>query len=278
MANIPLMCPPLPTQRAIADFLDRKTATIDALIDKKERLIALLAEKRAALIHRAVTKGLDPDVEMKDSGVEWIGEIPKHWQTKKVSRFTALFRGRFSHRPRNDPRLYGGPFPFLQTGSIARSGKYIDTYEQTLNELGRATSTEFPRGTLVMAIAANVADVAVTKFPACFPDSVVGFRPNKETSVDYLYVLFTAMRKELVESATENTQKNLNIELVGALHAPVPPLNEQKSILDRLESEAGNTADITRHLRGQIGKLREYRQALITAAVTGQLDIPGACE
>ena len=182
--------PSLREQCAITAFLDRETAQIDAQMARKERLIELLQEKRTALITRAVTRGLDPNVPMKDSGVEWLGEVPAHWEVKRVDRTAEILRGKFTHRPRNDPSLYDGPYPFIQTGDVARAQKVITGYRQTLNEQGFAVSKMFPSGTLVMTIAANIGDVAVLDFAACFPDSIVGFIPRDGVHRDYLY-LFT---------------------------------------------------------------------------------------
>jgi type I restriction enzyme, S subunit len=177
--------------------LDRETGRIDTLITKKERQIELLKEKRAALISHAVTKGLDPTVPLKDSGVEWLGQIPMHWQVKKVNFLAAILRGKFSHRPRNDPQLYDRPYPFIQTCDIVSSNKYIKEHQQTLNELVFAVSKEFPRGTLVMSIAANIGDLAILEFPACFPDSIVGFFPKAQVDLNYLYYNLESMKQEL---------------------------------------------------------------------------------
>ncbi|MCI5197515.1 MAG: restriction endonuclease subunit S [Candidatus Electrothrix sp. AW5] len=177
--SVPIITPPFFQQTAIATFLDRKTAEIDKLIANKERLIELYEEEKKAVINQAVTKGLDPDVEMKDSGVEWLGEIPAHWEVKKLKYLSKLFRGKFGHRPRNDERLYHGDFPFIQTGEVTNSDKYIEGYRQTLNERGYSVSQKFPAGTLVMTIAANIGDVAILNFDACFPDSIIGFFPSE---------------------------------------------------------------------------------------------------
>ncbi|MFN8614140.1 MAG: restriction endonuclease subunit S [Vulcanimicrobiota bacterium] len=273
MVDLPLL--PLKEQQAIANFLDRKTAAIDALIEKKQKLVELLAEKRAALINQAVTKGLDPNVPMKDSGIPWIGQIPEGWAILPAKAISLIYRGRFSHRPRDDERLYGGIYPFLQTGSIARAAKYITEHTQTLNDWGKSVSKEFPVGTLVMAIAANVGDIAITTFPACFPDSVVGFAP-RNVHLDFLYYVFLAMRAELSNIASENTQKNLNIDLIGALRIPLPSKAEQIQIVGLLGRLDETYFGLTGSIRAQIDYLKEYRQALITAAVTGQLEIPEA--
>jgi hypothetical protein len=105
-------------------------------------------------------------------------------------------RGKFTHRPRNDPRFYDGQYPFIQTGDVANANKFIMEYTQTLNENGYAVSKEFPSGTLVMTIAANIGDMAILNFNACFPDSIVGFLPSKMTDIFFLYHLFSSMKKQ----------------------------------------------------------------------------------
>lgn len=147
----------------------------------------LLQEKRAALISHAVTKGLDSNTPMKDSGIEWLGEIPTHWEVKPIKYLSHILRGKFTHRPRNDPRFYDGLYPFIQTGNIASAGKYITDYQQTLNALGYAVSKEFPAGTFVLSIAAHIGDVAILGFPACFPDSIVGLVPKNIIYLDCVY-------------------------------------------------------------------------------------------
>lgn len=108
IGNLPVCLPPAEHRSILSDWIDRETARIDALIAKKTRFIELLKEKRQALIIQAVTKGLDPNVKMKDSGVEWIGEVPENWTVKAYRYATRIIRGKFGHRPRNDPSLYGG--------------------------------------------------------------------------------------------------------------------------------------------------------------------------
>jgi len=266
----------LPEQRAIAAYLDRETERIDTLVAKKERLIELLEEKRTALISHAVTKGLDDDAEMKDSGVEWLGKIPTGWQKRKVKYAASIQRGVFSHRPRNDPRLYEGDHPFIQTGDIAGAGKFVDSYEQTLNDAGLSVSRKFPPGTLVMTIAANIGDLAITKFAACFPDSIVSMTPKSGLDQEYLYYVLTAMRNSLRKASVANTQLNLNVERIGNLYMTVPPWNEQRQIVARLNDEAAMLERLAARVRDGIDRLKEYRTALISAAVTGQIDVQEA--
>ena len=272
---IVMAVPPTAEQLQILDFLDRETAKIDALVATKERLIELLQEKRTALITRAVTRGLDPNVPMKDSGVEWLGEVPAHWEVKRVDRTAEILRGKFTHRPRNDPSLYDGPYPFIQTGDVARAQKVITGYRQTLNEQGFAVSKMFPSGTLVMTIAANIGDVAVLDFAACFPDSIVGLIPRDGVHRDYLYYVFLAMKPELLREAPVNTQGNLNVERIGSprTQVPLPNIAEQIAIIDFLDRETITIDALIAKIRQAINHVREFRTALISAAVTGKIDV-----
>ena len=187
LGMIPTVCPPLSEQKKIAAYLDEKCSRIDAIIEKQQKIIEKLKEYKLSVITEAVTKGLDPNVPMKDSGVEWIGEIPESWSVLKLKYATKIMRGKFNHRPRNDPDYYDGQFPFVQTGDIARANRFVTSYSQTLNELGYSVSKEFPKGSICMTIAANVGDVAMLDFKACFPDSIVGFLPFDIIARYYLY-------------------------------------------------------------------------------------------
>ena len=267
--------PPLELQVKIASFLDCKTTAIDILIAKKQRLIQLLEEKRTALINQAVTKGLNPNTPMKDSGIPWLGEIPEHWEICSVKRLAQILRGKFSHRPRNDPKFYGGSYPFIQTGDISRAGRWITEYSQTLNEAGYAISKEFPAGTVVMIITgAKTGEVAILGFDACFPDSAIGFVPYRtKVTSDFLYYMFSVLKPGLDSTVIISTQENLNVERIGSLPTVCPPLDEQQNIVHFLDVQSAQLGKIQTQIEKQLDKLLEYRQSLITAAVTGQLNI-----
>ena len=269
----PVPLPPIAEQTAIVRFLDHADRKIRRYIRAKQKLIKLLEEQKQAIIHRAVTRGLDPDVRLKPSGVEWLGEVPEHWETKKVKQSTKILRGKFTHRPRNDPSLYDGPYPFIQTGEVARAEKTITHYRQTLNARGLAVSKMFPAGTLVMTIAANIGDVAVLDFEACFPDSIAGFIPHAGMERDFLYYLFCAMKPELLREAPVNTQGNLNVDRIGSMLIAIPPAEEQASIALSIEAETARLSDAINHARHEIDLIHEYRTRLIADVVTGKLDV-----
>jgi len=291
--------PPPAEQAAIVRFLDHANRKIDGFIRAKRNLIGLLNEQKQAIIHRAVTRGLgqeeeypqisqisadqnsknlrpsakSADKKFKPSGIPWLGDIPSHWDVRRVKQLTQILRGKFTHRPRNDPSLYDGPYPFIQTGSVARAKKFIRDYKQTLNERGLAVSKLFPKGTLCMTIAANIGDVAILDFEACFPDSVVGFVPKSGLDRDFLYLVFLCLKEELLSDAPVNTQGNLNVERIGVKWLPFPPFAEQQRIVDQVESEAGTFDTAIVRTEREISLMQEYRTRLTADIVTGKLDV-----
>ena len=275
---LPCLVPPVTEQTAIVRYLDYVDRRIQRYISAKQKLIALLEEQKQAVIHQAVTGRIDvrtgrPYPAYKPSGVEWLGKAPEHWEVRRVKQASRILRGKFTHRPRNDPSLYDGPYPFIQTGDVARARKSITGYRQTLNEQGLAVSMMFPTGTLVMTIAANIGDVAVLDFEACFPDSVVGFVPGQDVERDYLYCLFRVMKAELLREAPVNTQGNLNVDRIGSRPIILPPLPEQVAIVRHLDHATADIDTAIDRSHRQSNLLHEYRTRLIADVVTGKLDV-----
>lgn len=257
--SYPVDLPSLDEQRAVAAFLDAETAHIDELIAEQESFKALLGERLGATRQTLL---LGPE-----------GTGMPGWDYGRLKRFVHVARGRFTHRPRNDPALYDGPYPFIQTGDIAAaSSGVVETWSQTLNERGLAASRLAPAGTLVMAIAANIGDVARLGFDACFPDSVVAVSPRSDLSTEYLLELIRALRHEFIGSSTLNTQLNINVDRIGDVVVPIPPAREQTTLLEELTRMACDVATAATEVDHQVRLLLEHRQALITAAVTGGLD------
>lgn len=271
-----LLFPSLEEQQCIAAYLDASCLVIDAAVAAKREQIATLHLMLESIVVSAITSGLDRSVRMKPSQIDWLPEVPQHWNVQHIKRRCELLRGKFSHRPRNDPAFYDGPCPFIQTGDISSAGKYITSYSQTLNEDGLAVSKQFPRGTLVMSIAANIGDVAILDFEACFPDSVVGLVPNHQTDLNFLFYMMRAMKPLMMRSAILTTQFNLNYVRIGMNYAAFPPRHEQVEIgafLDAKSTEVAATIDV---LKLQMDTLIAYRKSLIHECVTGQRRITEA--
>jgi len=273
MKQIPFLIPQKKEQIEIANFLDDKTSKIDQAIAIKQKQIELLKERRQILIYKAVTRGLNDNVKLKDSGVEWIGEIPEHWEVKSLKYCTNIFRGKFTHRPRNDERLYDGKYPFFQTGDVARAGKFLSEYRQTLNDIGLRVSTLFPKGTIVMTIAANIGDISILGIDACFPDSIVGFNPLNYLERDFLYNSLLVMKEQFMSSTIKNTQMNLNVDRIGTNAIVVPPFEEQKEIVNYIETAATKIATAISLKEQEIEKLKEYKMSLIDGVVTGKVKV-----
>ena len=274
LVNATIVLPSIIEQTQIVNFLDAKCSDINAMLSKTRSSIEEYKKLKQAVITQAVTKGVRGEREMKDSGIEWIGEIPKEWVCEKIKYATSISRGLFNHRPRNDERYYNGKYPFIQTGDVANATKYIVSYSQTLNELGKSVSKEFPKGTLTMTIAANVGDVAILNFDAYFPDSVVGFVPNKNIRTLYLFYVFSAMKDEFIRTAIKSTQLNLNIDRVKETFIPVTlNVNEQCEIENYLESKCAEIDGLIAKKEQLVKELESYKKSLIYEVVTGKREV-----
>lgn len=253
MGNLPCILPPLSEQQAIATFLDRETGRIDTLIGKKKKLVELLKEKRTALISRAVTKGLDASVRMKPSGVEWLGTVPEHWEVKRLKNVAYLKSGDgiTVEEIEDDAEypVYGG------NGFRGFTNRYTHDGEFVL--IGRQG-----------ALCGNI-NYAHGKFWAS--EHAVVITSSKPVAVFWLGELLRIMN--LNQYSISAAQPGLAIDRIKELVLPVPPLPEQKAIATFLDRETAKIDALISKVETAIEKLKEYRTALISATVTGKIDI-----
>ena len=161
--------------------------------------------------------------------------MSSEWRIQKISSLGEFERGKSKHRPRDAAHLYGGSYPFIQTGDVTNSDGRITSFRQTYSEAGLAQSRLWPAGTLAITIAANIAETAILTFPACFPDSVVGFTADpKKADVRFIEYLFQAVRKQVKSHAYGSAQENINLEVLRKLEFPIPPLSVQTEIANYL--------------------------------------------
>jgi type I restriction enzyme S subunit len=272
--------PPEPEQRDIAAFLDGETAKIDALVAKKERLIELLQEKRSALITRAVTKGLDPTVPMKGSGVEWLGEIPAHWEVKRT-KFAARLRS--GHTPsRQHPEYWADcSIPWFGLADVwqIRDGQveYVTETEEKISELGLANSAArlLPRGTVMLSRTASVGFSAIMGVDMATTQDFANWVCGPNLRPEYLLYVFRSMTQEFRRLTMGSTHQTIYMPDIGGFSTPIPPLREQDSIVAHLRGEAARIDALVAKVREAIERLREFRTALISAAVTGKIDVRG---
>jgi type I restriction enzyme S subunit len=213
--KLPLPLPPLAEQRRIAEVLDKAEA--------------LRAKRRAAL---AELDSLTQSIFLDLFGDPVTN--PKKWPRKLFSEVGTLDRGASKHRPRNAPELLGGPYPLVQTGEVANCNGYIREYHSTYSEFGLRQSKIWPVGTLCITIAANIAKTGILTFDACFPDSIVGFRAEDPSTVEFVRSWLSFLQKSLEDAAPESAQKNINLALLRNLAVPLPPISLQREFARRV--------------------------------------------
>ena len=265
---------PLPEQIAIADFLDHETARINALIAKKERLIELLLEKRSALISHAVTKGLDPTVPMKDSGIEWLGEIPVHWEVLPLKRLAKIRYGLGQPPAQLDE---GAPFiraTNVKSGVIVDQGMlYVDYSDIPQGRDAVLSSGEI----IVVRSGAYTGDSAIV--PKKYEGAIAGYDMVVTVTKGYnRFIAWQLLTKEVRDLqfnfySLRAAQPHLNAEELGDTLFIVPPCSEQHVITTYLDQETAKIDELISRIRDGTEKLKEYNSALISAAVTGKIDV-----
>lgn len=270
--ELAIYIPELSEQKRIIEFLKKKNNEISNVIEAKNKLIKLLEQQRQSIITEAVTKGLNPNVKMKDSGVEWIGEIPEHWDLIKIKHLTQVKRGA-SPRPIDDPKYFDddGEFAWVRIADVSKAGMYLDETLQVMSELGASLSVKQQPGDLFVSIAGTVGKPCITNIKCCIHDGFVYF-PNYKYNTEFLYYIF-ASGQSYKGLGKMGTQLNLNTDTIGSIKIPWPSEQEQNEIVYKITEEVNQFDKIITMIRTQIEKLQEYRQALIYEAVTGKIDV-----
>jgi restriction endonuclease S subunit len=279
LKNMALPTPPLPEQHAIAAFLDRETTRIDALIEKKERQIALLQEKRAALISHAVTKGLDPSVPMKDSGVEWLGRVPKGWGISKFGYHSTLMNGiNFTLSESGFRYKIVGVSDFQKNFSIQNNQISEVNLSSPLsqNELLQPDDLLFVRSNGNPKLVGRCLFVDKIEANTTFSGFTIRGRITSKELFPKFFAYFTSsdIYKAQIELTAFGTNiSNISQDFLKTLQIPLPPFDEQIVIVDKIEGILSHQNIILENLQKSIHLLIEYRSALISAAVTGKIDV-----
>lgn len=275
LMEFPIVLPPRKEQDAIAAFLDRETAQIDDLIAKQERLIELLAEKRQATIAQAVAKGLDPTISTKPSGISWLGDIPADWAQKPMCHFMA---GRVDYRGATPKKTDEGIF--LVTAKNVRKG-FIDYSASTeyvaVEDYDSVMSRGFPAvGDILMTMEAPLGNFALIDDPkVALAQRVIKFRPKAELLSGFAVYAANSpyFQAQLEERATGSTALGLKASKLIELRLVAPSREEQQRIVDFLDTAVGRVDGLTQRARAAISLLSERRSALISAAVTGKINV-----
>jgi type I restriction enzyme S subunit len=267
---------PLDEQRTISAFLDHETAKIDALVAEQEELITLLKEKRQAVISHAVTKGLNPDAPMKDSGIEWLGEVPAHWDVGALGYLASVETG--ATPDRDNASFWGGTIPWIKTGEV----NYLPIYEaeEFITDLGLENSSTkvAGAGTLLMAMygqGATRGRVAILEVAAAYNQACAAIVFGDRLSTQYGRYFFIAAYDFVRDFGNETSQMNLSSGIIRKIQLPIPPLAEQAQIVALLDVQTTKIDALVAEAESAAALLKERRSALISAAVTGKINVRG---
>lgn len=279
-ANLPLSIPPIDEQKAIASFLDRHTTRIDTLITKKRQLIDLLQKKRDAIIYKAVTQGLNRDISFRDGGIEWLRKIPSHWKSVRL-KFIAesIQTGPFGSQLHFSDYTPGG-IPIINPSHLSKGEIFADPYvavdRETWNRLSRH---ELLEGDIVLARRGELGRCGLVTSDEvgwlCGTGSMrVRLAKSRVLPAFIVQVLSTSgAAEQLALESVGSTMDNLNIKVLGDLLLPLPPMNEQKLTVLYLQEQNNYFQLLLEKTQTSIDEMSKYRAALITAAVTGKIDV-----
>lgn len=256
---------PLAEQHRIVDRIESLFAKLDEAKQKAQDALDSFETRKAAILHRAFTGELTARWR-KERGIGM-----DSWERLKLGEIGTLERGRSQHRPRNDPRLFGGPYPFIQTGDVASANVYITEHHQTLSEFGMEQSRMFSAETLCITIAANIGDVAILSYDCCFPDSVVGFIPNNRSISKFVYYMMSVLQKELEDNAPATAQKNINLKILNAVEMNIPPVIEQAEIVRRLDNLLAKEQQAKENAEKVLEQIDLIQKAILARAFRGEL-------
>ena len=267
--------PPLPEQKRIVVKLESLESTTNGVAKDLKRIEDLLEVYKFKLIKKAISGKLNLDgsnVEFQKPPNPELYSIPKSWNWTPLPLIGTLGRGKSKHRPRNDPALFGKKYPFVQTGDVKKRIKTVEDVTAFYSEFGLKQSKLWPAGTLMITIAANIADTHVLPFQACFPDSVVGFTPDaSKANVNFIELFFRVEKDRLDRYAPAVAQKNINLRILQNVLVPLPPLTEQVAIVAQVRLIFERIKTIEKSVTVCRERLERLNKSILAKAFRGDL-------
>jgi len=248
--NIPL--PPLQEQKRIVTKLDSLFAKIDQAIALHQQNIDEAEGFMGSVLN------------------EVFGELEGKYAQIPLFEVADVARGKSKHRPRNDKKLFGGEYPFIQTGDVRNANKYIKTYSNTYCDFGLKQSKLWDSGTICMTIAANIGDVAILDMDSCFPDSVVGIYSDVNSN-DFIYYFLLTLKQQLESKATTTAQMNINLKVLQTIGVPLPPLETQQKTVQYLDQLSQKIERLKEVQTQKIERLKALKASLLDRAFRGEL-------
>lgn len=267
---IPL--PPLSEQQRIVERIEELFAKLDEAKERLQEVADSFAVRKAAILHKAFTGELTTQWR-RENGVS-----DESWEEKKLGEVGVLERGRSKHRPRNDERLFGGIYPFIQTGDVANADMFIEKHSQTLSDFGMQQSKLFAKNTICITIAANIGKVAILSYDSCFPDSVVGLTTDEKNSYKYVYYYLSTQQKELESKAPATAQKNINLKVLNDLDIPLPSLSEQHEIVRLIDDLLARERAAQQATEQALASIDLMKKSILARAFRGELGTNKASE
>lgn len=258
------------------DRLKTITLPIPSSLSEQQRIVGILDEAFEGIARAKANaeQNLQNARALFESHLQSVfTQRGKGWKQKTLEEIATIFgRGKSKHRPRNEPKLYGGKYPFIQTGDIRNANHFITEYSQTYSEVGLAQSKLWPKGTLCITIAANIAETAILGFDACFPDSVIGVVANpKEAEVGFIEYLLQSFKARIQALGKGSAQANINIGTFEHERFPFPPVAEQKHIVAKLDSLSEETQRLESLYQQKLAALDELKKSILHQAFSGEL-------
>lgn len=267
---IPL--PPFSEQQRIVERIEELFAKLDEAKERLQEVADSFAVRKAAILHKAFTGELTKQWR-RENGVR-----DESWEEKKLGEVGVLERGRSKHRPRNDERLFGGIYPFIQTGDIANADMFIEKHNQTLSDFGMQQSKLFAKNTICITIAANIGKVAILSYDSCFPDSVVGLKTDEKTDFKYVYYYLSTQQKELESKAPATAQKNINLKVLNDLDIFIPSLPEQHEIVRLIDDLLARERSAQQATEQALASIDLMKKSILARAFRGELGTNKASE
>lgn len=259
----------------ISSDLIKKVQFLLPPLSEQERIVRILDEvfENIEKAKQNTLKNLNNAKELFEAFLMQIFSNSNHWERKKLEDVAIDFgRGRSRHRPRNDKKLYGGKYPFIQTGDVRNSNHFITEYSQTYNDEGLAQSKLWPKGTLCITIAANIAETGILTFDACFPDSVIGcVFDNNETNIYYVEYLLQSFKSILQAEGKGSAQDNINLGTFEKYSFPFPEKETQDSIVKKLDNMREFISNLEQTYNQKLKSLEELKQSILQKAFNGEL-------
>lgn len=277
--NLEIPIPPLPEQERIVARIEELFSQLDAGVETLKKTKAQLAVYRQAVLKEAFEGRLTIHVPV-NLPLSWessdetntLPAIPEEWHYIALKYLGDLGRGKSKHRPRNDPKLFvDGKYPFIQTGDVKAATNCITSFTKQYGEFGLSQSKLWPKGTLCITIAANIAETAFLGIDACFPDSIVGFTPNESILAEYVRYFVESQKIRLWAFAPATAQKNINLDTLENLIVPYCSIDEQRVVISEIESRLSVCDSIEQTVDTALQQAEAMRQRILKDAFEGKL-------